>query len=78
MVWNLNIVHSQSHHNKNTKDEANKQKPNRITFAEAVADSDKMPAACCAFVLLCQPLAFLIFIRTLSGLKVIRAFISGI
>ena len=30
-------------HNKNTKDEANKQKPNRITSAGTDADSDKMP-----------------------------------
>lgn len=29
--------------NKNTKDEANKQKPNRITSAETAADRDKMP-----------------------------------
>jgi len=43
----------QSQHNKNTKDEANKQKHRGITFAETVADSDKMPAACCTFVLHC-------------------------
>ena len=78
MMWNLKIIRPKSHHNKNTKDEANKQKPNRITFAETVADSDKMLAASCAFVLLCQPLAFLISKRTLSGLKVIKAFMSGI
>ena len=53
MGWNLNIVHPQSQHNKNTKDEANKQKLNIITFAETVADSHKMPAAHFAFVLLC-------------------------
>jgi len=27
----------------NTKDEVNKQKPNRITSAETTADSEKMP-----------------------------------
>jgi len=29
--------------NKNTKDEANKQKPNRITSAETAADSELQP-----------------------------------
>ena len=53
MGYNLKIVRPKSHPNKNTKDEANKQKLNIITFAETVADSDKMQAACCAFVFLC-------------------------
>ena len=65
MWWNLKIVRPEPKPNKNTKDEANKQKPNRITSAETAADSDKMPklttschhiakpnVACCAF---CQP-----------------------
>ena len=51
--WNLKIVRHETQHNKNTKDEANKQKLNIITFAETVADSHKMPTTCCAFVLLC-------------------------
>ena len=52
MEYNLKIV-PKSQPNKNTKDEANKQKLNIITFAETVADNHKMPAAYCAFVLLC-------------------------
>lgn len=51
--WNFKIFHHETQHNKNTKDEAIKQKLNIITFAETVADSDKMPTTCCAFVLLC-------------------------
>ena len=43
MWWNLKIVCLKSQPNKNTKDEVNKQKPNRITSAETAADSDKMP-----------------------------------
>ena len=43
MWWNLKIVSPEPQPNKNTKDEANKQKPNRITSAETTADSDKMP-----------------------------------
>jgi len=43
MWWNLKIVSPVPQLNKNTKDEANKQKPNRITSAETDADSDKMP-----------------------------------
>ena len=43
MWWNLKIVRPEPQPNKNTKDEANKQKPNRITSAETTADSDKMP-----------------------------------
>ena len=43
MCWSLKIVRSEPQPNKNTKDEANKQKPNRITSAETAADSDKMP-----------------------------------
>ena len=43
MWWNLKIVRPELQPNKNTKDEANKQKPNRITSAETAADSDKMP-----------------------------------
>jgi hypothetical protein len=42
MWWNLKIVSPEPRPNKNTKDEANKQKPNRITSAETAADSDKM------------------------------------
>ena len=42
MWWNLKIVRPVPQPNKNTKDEANKQKPNRITSAETAADSDKM------------------------------------
>jgi len=43
-MWcNLKIVSPEPQPNKNTKDEANKQKPNRITSAETDADSDKMP-----------------------------------
>ena len=53
MGCNLKIVRPESQPNKNTKDEAIKQKLNIITFAETVADSDKMPTTCCAFVLLC-------------------------
>ena len=53
MMWNLKIVRPESQPTKNTEDEANKQKHSIITFAETVADSDKKPAACCAFVLLC-------------------------
>ena len=45
MWWNLKIVRPEPQPNKNTKDEANKQKPNRITSAETAADSDKMPIA---------------------------------
>ncbi|CAN5618097.1 hypothetical protein BH11BAC3_BH11BAC3_01540 [soil metagenome] len=43
MWWNLKIVSPEPQPNKNTKDEANKQKPNRITSAETDADRDKMP-----------------------------------
>ena len=43
MWWNLKIVSLEPQPNKNTKDEANRQKPNRITSAETDADSDKMP-----------------------------------
>jgi len=43
MWWNLKIVSPEPQPNKITKDEANKQKPNRITSAETAADSDKMP-----------------------------------
>jgi len=53
MGYNLKIVLPKSQPNKNTKDEANKQKLNIITFAETVADSHKMAAPHCAFVLLC-------------------------
>ena len=73
------IVHSKSKPNKNTKDEANKQKHSRITAVET--NKALLPycqTASCAFVFLCQPLAFRIFKTTLSGLKVINAFISGI
>ena len=42
MWWNLKIVRPEPQPNKNTKDEANKQKPNKITSAETAADSDKM------------------------------------
>ena len=40
MWWNLKIVSPEPQPNKNTKDEAKKQKPNRITSAETAADSD--------------------------------------
>ena len=43
MWWNLKIVRLEPQPNKNTKDEANKQKLNRITSAETTVDSDKMP-----------------------------------
>ena len=43
MWWNLKIVRPELQPNKNTKDEANKQKPNRITSAETAVDGDKMP-----------------------------------
>jgi len=43
MWWYLKIVSAEPQPNKYTKDEVNKQKPNRITSAETVADSDKMP-----------------------------------
>jgi len=43
MWWNLKIGSLEPQPNKNTKVEANKQKPNRITSAETAADSDKMP-----------------------------------
>jgi hypothetical protein len=42
MWWNLKIVRPEPQPNKNTKDEANKQKPNRITSAETAVDSNKM------------------------------------
>ena len=42
MWWNLKIVRPEPQPNKITKDEANKQKPNRIRSAETAADSDKM------------------------------------
>ena len=42
MWWNLKIVSPEPQPNKNTKVEANQQKPNRITSAETAADSDKM------------------------------------
>jgi hypothetical protein len=41
-VGNLKIVRLEPLPNKNTKDEANKQKPNSITSAET-ADSEKLP-----------------------------------
>jgi hypothetical protein len=40
MWWNLKIVRPEPQPNKNTKDEACKQKLNRITSAENAADSD--------------------------------------
>jgi len=40
MWWNLKIVSPEPQHNKNTKAEANEQKPYRITSAETAADSD--------------------------------------
>ena len=43
MWWNLKIVRPEPQPIKNTKDEVNKQKLNRITSAETAADSDKMP-----------------------------------
>jgi hypothetical protein len=43
MLGDLKVVSPEPQPNKNTKDEANKQKPNRITSAETAADSDKMP-----------------------------------
>jgi hypothetical protein len=43
MWWNLKNVRPETQPNKNTKNEVNKQKPNRITSAETAADSDKMP-----------------------------------
>jgi hypothetical protein len=43
MRWNLKIVSPEPQPNKNTEDQANKQKPNRTTSAETVTDSDKMP-----------------------------------
>ena len=43
MWWHLKIVRPEPQPNKNTKDEVNKQKPNRITSAKTAADSDKMP-----------------------------------
>ena len=43
MWWNLKIVRPKPQPNKNTNDEANKQKPNRITSAETADDSDKVP-----------------------------------
>jgi len=43
MWWNLKIVSPELPPNKNTKGETNKQKPNRITSAQAAADNDKMP-----------------------------------
>ena len=43
MWWKLKIVRPEPQPIKNTKDEANKQKPNRSTSAETAADSDKMP-----------------------------------
>ena len=43
MWWNLQIVRLEPQPNKNTKEEANKQKPNRIASAQTAADSDKMP-----------------------------------
>jgi hypothetical protein len=42
MWWNLKNVRPEPQPNKNTKDEANKQKPSRIMSAETAADSDKM------------------------------------
>jgi hypothetical protein len=42
MWWNLKIVSPKPQPNKNTKDETNKQKHNRITSAETADDSDKM------------------------------------
>jgi len=42
-MWrNLKISSPEPQPDKNTKDEANKQKPNRITSAETAADSNKM------------------------------------
>ncbi len=43
MWWNLKIVRPELQPNKNTKDEANKQNPNRIASGETAADIDKMP-----------------------------------
>jgi len=43
MWWNLKIVSPELQPNKNTKDEANKQKLNRITSAETAAYSAKKP-----------------------------------
>ena len=43
MWWNLKIS-PEPQPNKNTKDEANKQKPNRITSAGTDADSDTAEA----------------------------------
>jgi hypothetical protein len=43
MWWNLKIVRPEPQPNKNTKDEADKQKPSRITSAETADDSDKLP-----------------------------------
>jgi hypothetical protein len=37
MWWNLKVVSPEPQPNKNTKDEANKQKPNRIPSAETKA-----------------------------------------
>ena len=42
MWWNLKIVSLEPQPNKNTKNEANKQKPNSITSAKTAADCDKM------------------------------------
>ena len=43
MWWNLKIVRPEPLPNKNTKDEANKQKPNRIPSAETAADNELQP-----------------------------------
>ena len=44
MWWNLKVVRPELQPNKNTKDEANKQKPNRITSAETAADNENAGA----------------------------------
>jgi hypothetical protein len=66
MWWNLKIFRLELRPNKNTKDEAKKQKPNRITSAETAADSDNAEAnnvqppycqtTCCVLGLFSMPL----------------------
>ena len=43
MWWNLKIIRPELQPNKNPKDEANKQKPTRITSAKTAAARDKNP-----------------------------------
>jgi len=43
MWWNLKIVQPEPQPHKNTQDEANKQKPKRVTSTETIAASAKMP-----------------------------------